>query len=157
MTNVPVESVWSQNARMGQQLLFFLCVIALKKSSQKQREESIQSALVEKGQLFLKTLEQIFEAAVKVHSWEQYSQIQKADLEAFDKFQKVQHVEVIRLKEEDIAKFRRFAPALWVMWAKKHPLAMKAFKSQWEYMKSVKVGYYTDKDLVDPNGKKLEI
>ena len=43
------------------------------------------------------------------------------------------------------------------MWAKKHPLAMKAFKSQWEYMKSVKVGYYTDKDLVDPNGKKLEI
>jgi hypothetical protein len=32
---------------------------------------------------------------------------------------------------------------------------MKAFKSQLEYMKSVKVGYYTDADMVDRNGKKL--
>ena len=104
-----------------------------------------------------KHLQQLFEAAVKWHSWEQYTQIQKADIEAFVKFKTVQKVEVIRLKEEDIAKFRRFAPALWVAWAKKSPLATKAFKSQWEYMKSVKIGYYTDKDLVDPDGKKLEI
>ena len=47
-------------------------------------------------------------------------------------------------------------PALWVAWAKKHPLAMKAFKSQFEYIKSVKIGYYTDKDMVDPQGKKLD-
>ena len=40
-------------------------------------------------------------------------------------------------------------------WAKKDPLAMKAFKSQLEYMKSMKIGYYTDKDMVDRNGKKL--
>jgi TRAP-type C4-dicarboxylate transport system substrate-binding protein len=104
-----------------------------------------------------KHLQQLFEAAVKWHSWEQYTQIQKADIEAFVKFQTVQKVEVIRLKEEDIAKFRRFAPALWVAWAKKSPLGMKAFKSQWEYMKSVKIGYYTEKDLVDPDGKKLEL
>lgn len=74
---------------------------------------------------------------------------------AFDKF-KAQGVEVIRLKEEDIAKFRKFAPEMWVKWAKKHPLAMKAFKSQLEFMKSVKVGYVTDADMVDVNGKKLE-
>lgn len=104
-----------------------------------------------------KHLQGIFEAAVKKHSWEQYSSIQKADIEAFDKFQTEQNVEVIRLKESDIEKFRKFAPALWVSWAKKHPLAMKAFKSQWEYMKSVKVGYYTDKDLVDPQGNRLDI
>ena len=70
---------------------------------------------------------------------------------------KAQGVEIIRLKDEDIAKFKKFAPELWVKWAKKHPLAMKAFKSQWEFMKSIKVGYYTDADLVDSNGKKLEI
>jgi hypothetical protein len=32
---------------------------------------------------------------------------------------------------------------------------MKAFKSQWEYMKSEKMKYYTDNDMVDNAGKKL--
>jgi TRAP-type mannitol/chloroaromatic compound transport system substrate-binding protein len=101
-------------------------------------------------------LQNLFEAAVSKHSWDQYTAIQAADLIAFEKFQKEQHVEVIRLKESDIEKFKKFAPSLWVKWAKKHPLAMKAFKSQLAYMESVKVGYYTDKDMVDPEGKKLE-
>jgi len=101
-------------------------------------------------------LQALFEAAVKQHSYEQYTAIQKADIEAFEKFQKEQGVEVIRLKESDIEKFKKFAPALWVKWAKKHPLAMKAFKSQLAFMESVKVGYYTEKDMVDPEGKKLE-
>jgi peptide subunit release factor RF-3 len=64
-------------------------------------------------------------------------------------------VEVIRLKESDLDKFRKFAPELWVKWAQKDPLAMKAFKSQWEYMKSEKMVYYTEKDMVDSKGKKL--
>jgi sRNA-binding protein len=34
---------------------------------------------------------------------------------------------------------------------------MKAFKSQWEYMKSVKIGYYKDADLVDLQGKPLSL
>ncbi len=34
---------------------------------------------------------------------------------------------------------------------------MKAFKSQWEFMKSMKMGYYKDKDMVDRTGKKLVI
>ena len=101
-------------------------------------------------------LQQLFEAAVKEHSWKQYSEFQKADLVAFEDFQKKQGVTVIRLKDSDIEKFKKFAPALWVAWAKKHPLAMKAFKSQFEYIKSVKIGYYTDKDMVDPQGKKLD-
>ena len=62
---------------------------------------------------------------------------------------------MIRLKESDIEKFKKFAPELWVKWAKKDPLAMKAFKSQLEYMKSEKMKYYTDKDMVDNTGKKL--
>jgi TRAP-type mannitol/chloroaromatic compound transport system substrate-binding protein len=100
-------------------------------------------------------LQSLFEAAVKEHSWEQYTSIQKADLEAFVKFQK-QGVEIIRLSDEDIAKFRKFAPPLWVKWAKKSPLAMKAFKSQLEYIESIKIGYYKPSDMVDENGKKLE-
>ena len=98
----------------------------------------------------------LFEAAVAKHSYDQYTAIQAADIVAFEKFQKEQGVEVIRLKDSDIEKFKKFAPALWVKWAKKHPLAMKAFKSQLEFMKSVKMGYYTDKDMVDADGKKLE-
>ena len=64
-------------------------------------------------------------------------------------------VEIIRLKDSDIEKFKKFAPELWVAWAKKDPLAMKAFKSQLEFMKSIKVGYYKDADMVDSKGKKL--
>jgi TRAP-type mannitol/chloroaromatic compound transport system substrate-binding protein len=103
-----------------------------------------------------KHLQNLLEVAVRNFSWNQYTAIQKADNEAYEKL-KAQGVEIIRLKDEDIAKFKKFAPELWVKWAKKHPLAMKVFKSQWEFMKSIKVGYYTDADLVDSNGKKLEL
>jgi TRAP-type mannitol/chloroaromatic compound transport system substrate-binding protein len=100
-------------------------------------------------------LQLLLEAAVEKHSWDQYAAIQKADIEAFDKFQK-QGVEIIRLHESDIEKFRKFAPPLWVKWAKKSPLAMKAFKSQLAFMESVKVGYIKKSDLVDLDGKPLE-
>jgi TRAP-type mannitol/chloroaromatic compound transport system substrate-binding protein len=101
-------------------------------------------------------LQQLLDAAIVQHSRDHYTAIQAADIVAFDKLQKEQGVEVIRLSEEDIAKFRRFAPQMWVKWAKKSPLAMKAFKSQLEFMKSVKIGYIKDADMVDINGKKLE-
>jgi len=103
-----------------------------------------------------KYYQELLEAAVAKHSYDQYSAIQAADIKAFEKLQKEQGVEIIRLKESDIQKFKRFAPALWVKWAKKSPLAMKAFKSQLAYMKSVKMGYITDADMVDLQGKKLE-
>ena len=101
-----------------------------------------------------KHLQALLEVAVEWHSWDHHNAIQKANLEAIPKYL-AKGVEIIRLKDSDIEKFRKFAPELWVSWAKKHPLAMKAFKSQWEYIKSVKVGYYTDKDMVDHSGKKL--
>ena len=101
-------------------------------------------------------LQELFEVTVKWHSYDQYTAIQREDIIAFEKFQKEQGVEIIRLSEEDIQKFKRFAPAMWVKWAKRSPLAMKVFKSQLEFMKSVKVGYVSDKDLVDYDGKPLE-
>jgi TRAP-type mannitol/chloroaromatic compound transport system substrate-binding protein len=99
----------------------------------------------------------MLEAAVTMHSWMQYTAIQKADIKAFDDFQKKQGVTVIRLKDSDIEKFKKFAPPLWVAWAKKNPLAMKAFKSQWEFMKSIKIGYFTEADMVDEKGKKITL
>jgi TRAP-type mannitol/chloroaromatic compound transport system substrate-binding protein len=103
-----------------------------------------------------KHLQELLEAAVTWHSWDQYTGIQKADIEAIPKY-KAKGVEIIRLKESDIEKFHKYAPELWVKWAQKDPLAMKAFKSQWEYMKSEKMLYYTDKDMVDSKGKKLTL
>jgi TRAP-type mannitol/chloroaromatic compound transport system substrate-binding protein len=104
-----------------------------------------------------KHLQLLLEAAVGTHSYMQYAAIQKADIKAFDDFQKKQGVSIIRLKESDIEKFKKFAPPLWVKWANKDPLAMKAFKSQWEFMKSVKMGYYTEADMVDLKGKKITL
>ncbi len=111
---------------------------------------------LKKWQALPKHLQQIVEAAVHQHSWEQYAFIQKADIEAFEKF-KQKGVEIIRLKESDIEKFKKFAPEMWVKWAKKDPFALRAFKSQWEFMKSIKVGYYSEADLVDTQGKKLTL
>ncbi|MFH2091527.1 MAG: TRAP transporter substrate-binding protein DctP [Pseudomonadota bacterium] len=102
-----------------------------------------------------KHLQDLFEMAVAWHSWDHYTAIQKADLEAIPKY-KAKGVEVIHLKDEDIEKFKKFAPELWVKWAKKDPLAMRAFKSQLEFMKSEKVNYLKDSDMVTSTGKKLE-
>ncbi len=103
-----------------------------------------------------KVYQEIIVAEVAKHSYDQYSAIQKADIAAFKKFQK-DGVEIIRLTEDDIQKFRRFAPAMWVKWAKKSKLAWQAFLSQLKFMMSVKMGYITKKDLVDYNGKPLDI
>jgi len=111
---------------------------------------------LKKWQALPKHLQQIVEAAVHQHSWEQYAFVQRADIEAFEKF-KQKGVEIIRLKESDIEKFKKFAPEIWVKWAKKDPFALRAFKSQWEFMKSVKMGYYSESDLVDSHGKKLTL
>jgi len=66
-----------------------------------------------------------------------------------------QDVEIIHLNESDVEKFKRFAPAMWVKWAKKSPLAMKAFESQLAFLKSKNLGYINEEGLVDLDGKKL--
>ncbi len=101
-------------------------------------------------------LQNLLIASVKWHSWDQYAGIQKANIWAWEQYEK-EGVELIRLSEEDIDKFRRFAPPLWVEWAQKSELAMKAFKSQWEFMKSPVIGYYSEEDLVDEDGKKIDL
>ena len=102
-----------------------------------------------------KHYQHIITMAVRKHAFEQYTAIQAADMAAFEKLQNEDGVELIRLTDADVQKFRPFAPPVWVKWAKKSTLSMKAFKSQFEFMKSAKIGTITDRDMVDLNGEPL--
>ena len=77
---------------------------------------------------------------------------QKANIEAWDKY-KAKGVQVIRLSEDDVQKFRRYAIPMWFKWAKTDPLAKEAFASQLAFMKTINVGYIPDSMLVDVDGK----
>jgi TRAP-type mannitol/chloroaromatic compound transport system substrate-binding protein len=96
--------------------------------------------------------QEIVIAATRQHSWDQYAYIQKENIAAWDKF-KAQGVQVIRLSEDDIQKFRRHAIPMWFKWAKRDPLAKEAFASQLAFMRSISVGYVPDSMLVDTDGK----
>ncbi len=91
-------------------------------------------------------------AATRQHSWDQYAYIQKENVAAWDKY-KAEGVQIIRLSDGDIHKFRRHAIPLWFRWAKRDALAQEAFASQLAFMKTFNVGYVTDSMLVDIDGK----
>ena len=99
-----------------------------------------------------KHLQEVVIAATRQHSWDHYAYIQKANVAAWDKF-KAQGVQVIRLSEADVERFRRYAIPMWFNWAKRDPLAREAFGSQLAFMKTFNVGYITDSMLVDIDGK----
>ncbi len=99
-----------------------------------------------------KHLQDVVIAATRQHSWDQYAYIQKENIAAWDKY-KAQGVQIIRLSEEDVQKFRRYAIPMWFKWAKKDPLAKEAFASQLAFMKTFNVGYITDSMLLDIDGK----
>jgi TRAP-type mannitol/chloroaromatic compound transport system substrate-binding protein len=96
--------------------------------------------------------QEIVIAATRQHSWDQYAYIQKENIAAWEKF-KARGVQVIRLSEDDIQKFRRYAIPMWFKWAKRDPLAKEAFASQLAFMRSINVGYVPDSMLVDTDGK----
>jgi TRAP-type mannitol/chloroaromatic compound transport system substrate-binding protein len=99
-----------------------------------------------------KHLQEVVIAATRQHSWDHYAYIQKANVAAWDKF-KAQGVQVLRLSEADVERFRRYAIPMWFNWAKRDPLAREAFGSQLTFMKTFNVGYITDSMLVDIDGK----
>jgi TRAP-type mannitol/chloroaromatic compound transport system substrate-binding protein len=96
--------------------------------------------------------QEIVIATTRQHSWDQYAYIQKENLAAWEKY-KAKGVQVIRLSDDDIQKFRRYAIPMWFKWAKKDPLAKEAFASQLAFMKTFNVGYISDAMLVDIDGK----
>ena len=102
-----------------------------------------------------KQYQQMITLAARKHAFDHYTAIQAADLTAFEKLQNEDGVELIRLTDADIEKFKPFAPPTWVKWAKKSTLSMKAFKSQFEFMKSAKIGTITSREMVDLQGRPL--
>jgi len=99
-----------------------------------------------------KHLQDIVVAATRQHSWDQYAYIQKENIAAWEKY-KTKGVQVIRLSDDDVQKFRRHAIPMWFRWAKKDPLAREAFASQLAFMRTISVGYVPDSMLVDTDGK----
>ena len=68
------------------------------------------------------------------------------NIAAWDKY-KAKGVQVIRLSEEDVQKFRRQAIPLWFKWAKKDEHATKVFQMQLDYMMNDIMGYVTPEDI----------
>jgi TRAP-type mannitol/chloroaromatic compound transport system substrate-binding protein len=126
-------------------------------SARLHRQVNIMSIAINKRtwNMIPKPLQLLFEAAVAQYSYDQYAAFQKADMETFEKLEMEQGIEIIRLNESDVEKLKRFAPAMWVKWAKKSPLAMKAFESQLAFLKSKNLDYITEEGMADLDGKKL--
>jgi TRAP-type mannitol/chloroaromatic compound transport system substrate-binding protein len=79
---------------------------------------------------------------IQVYSNIHHGAIQKADMEAWGKFEKA-GVQINRLPAEDLPKFQRVAVPIWFKWANKDKDAAKIFKLQLDVMESHTCGYVT--------------
>jgi TRAP-type C4-dicarboxylate transport system substrate-binding protein len=79
---------------------------------------------------------------VQVYSNVHHAAIQKADMEAWGKFEKA-GIQINRLPFEDLDKFQRIAVPIWFKWANKDKEAARLFKAQLEIMESPTCGYVT--------------
>jgi TRAP-type C4-dicarboxylate transport system substrate-binding protein len=79
---------------------------------------------------------------IQVYSNIHHGAIQKADMEAWGKFEKA-GVTINRLPAEDLPKFQRVAVPIWFKLANKDADAEKIFKLQLRLMESPSVGYVT--------------
>ncbi|HJV63683.1 MAG TPA: TRAP transporter substrate-binding protein DctP [Albitalea sp.] len=87
-------------------------------------------------------MKQWLDDEVQVYSNTHHAAIQRADLEAWGKFEKA-GVKITRLPAEDLPKFQRIAVPIWFKWANKDKDAARLFKLQLEIMESHTVGYVT--------------
>ncbi len=80
----------------------------------------------------------------EVHSYSDhhFAGIQKADQDAWKKFEKAGTV-VTRLSQRDVDAFTKLAVPLWFKWANKDKNAARVFKIQLDYMMSGSLGYVT--------------
>ena len=90
---------------------------------------------------------------VQVYSNEHHAAIQKADMEAWGKFEKA-GTQITRLPAQDLPKFQRVAVPIWFKWANKDKDAARIFKAQLEVMESPSYGYVTP-DMYQ--GQKLDL
>ncbi len=83
---------------------------------------------------------------VAAYSREHYAAIQKANAEAWPKYQE-KGVEIIHLSEEDGDRFRQAAIPLWFKWANKDPDAARLFKAHLDTMMDPAVALVTEEDI----------
>jgi hypothetical protein len=88
-----------------------------------------------------------------VYSVRHHAAIQKADQEAWPKFEAA-GTTVNRLSEEDIEEFTKLAVPRWFAWGNKDKDAARIFKIQLDYMMSGSLGYVTP-DMIE--GQKLPL
>ena len=89
-----------------------------------------------------KQMKQFVEMEVHVYSDMHHARIQKADQDAWKKFEKAGTV-VTRLTERDVEKFTELAIPRWYAWANKDKEAARVFRIQLDYMMSGSLGYVT--------------
>src|SRR3954464_8295546 len=82
-----------------------------------------------------------------------FGAIQKADMEAWGKFEKA-GTQINRLPFEDLDKFQKVAVPIWFKWANKDKDAARIFKAQLDVMESPTFGYVTP-DMYQ--GQKLDL
>ena len=87
-----------------------------------------------------KHLKTFVEMEVHVYSDMHHAAIQKADQDAWVKFEDAGTV-VTRLSEDDVEAFTSLAVPLWYKWANRDKWAAKVFKIQLDYMMSGSLGY----------------
>ncbi len=87
-------------------------------------------------------MKQFVEAEVHVYSDIHHAKIQKADQDAWKKFEEAGTI-VSRLGEADVEEFTNLAVPLWFNWANKDRDAARVFKTQLDYMMSGSLGYVT--------------
>jgi len=96
-------------------------------------------------------MQQFVDMEVQSYSNVHHAGIQKADQEAWPKFEAA-GTQVTRLSQEDVEKFTKLAIPRWFAWANKDKDAARVFKIQLDYMMSGSLGYVT-KDMI--KGQKL--
>jgi TRAP-type mannitol/chloroaromatic compound transport system substrate-binding protein len=111
---------------------------------------------IDKWNALPKHLQDVVEYAVRRYSWDHYGEIQKANTLSWARY-KEKNVEILRISNADVERFRSVAIPIWFKWAKMSPLGREAFASQLAYMTSPAVSYVDDAMLVDSNGKRLTL
>ncbi|MCP4330177.1 MAG: twin-arginine translocation signal domain-containing protein [Alphaproteobacteria bacterium] len=95
-------------------------------------------------------MKQFVEMEVHVYSDLHHAAIQKADQEAWKKFEDAGTI-VTRLGQDDVEKFTDLAVPRWFSWANKDKNAARAFKIQLDYMMSGSLGYVTPEMIAGQN------
>ncbi|PTW62375.1 TRAP-type mannitol/chloroaromatic compound transport system substrate-binding protein [Breoghania corrubedonensis] len=92
-------------------------------------------------------MKQFVEMETKSYSIEHHAKIQKANQEAWKKFE-ADGTEVTRLSQDDVAIMTEIAVPIWFKYANKDKNAARVFKTQLDYMMSGSLGYVTP-DMIE--------